>query len=90
MGSGPILFGTTGKGVGGSQAASREGKRANEADTEGRLRPGPSGAHTHWPMASRCKAKIKEKDLHGLKHFKLLLPILEHLHDGGCGRGRAA
>ena len=40
-------------------------------------------------MAGKRKAKIKEKDLHGFKHFKLLLPILEHLHDDGCARDRA-
>ncbi len=40
-------------------------------------------------MASKRKAKIKEKDLHGFKHFKLLIPVLERLHDDGCQRDRA-
>ncbi len=40
-------------------------------------------------MARQRKAKIKEKDLHGFKHFKLLMPVLEHLHDDGCRRDRA-
>ena len=40
-------------------------------------------------MACKRKAKIKEKDLHGFKHFKLLVPILERLHDDGCGRDKA-
>jgi hypothetical protein len=40
-------------------------------------------------MAPKRKAKIKEKDLHGFKHFKLLLPVLEQLHDNGCQRDRA-
>jgi hypothetical protein len=40
-------------------------------------------------MTSKRKDKIKEKDLQGFKHFKLLLPILEKLHDSGCERDRA-
>ena len=40
-------------------------------------------------MALKRKAKIKEEDLHGFKHFKLLLPVLERLHDDGCQRDRA-
>ena len=32
-------------------------------------------------MAGKRKEKIKEKDLRGFKHFKLLLPALEKLHD---------
>lgn len=40
-------------------------------------------------MAGRRKAKIKEKDLQGFKHFKLLLPVLEKLHGSGCARDKA-
>ena len=40
-------------------------------------------------MAGRRKEKIKEKDLQGFKHFKLLLPVLEKLHGHGCERDRA-
>ena len=40
-------------------------------------------------MARKRKDKIKEKDLHGFKHFKLLLPILERLHENGCQRDKA-
>ena len=35
------------------------------------------------------KPDIQEKDLHGFKHFKLLLPVLAKLHGDGCGRDRA-
>ena len=37
-------------------------------------------------MARKRKPEIREKDLHGFKHFKLLTPILEQLHDNACHR----
>ncbi len=40
-------------------------------------------------MARKRKPKIEEKDLHGFKHFKLLAPLLEQLHDNGCERDKA-
>ena len=40
-------------------------------------------------MAGKRKEKIEEKDLQGFKHFKLLLPALEKLHDDACERDRA-
>ena len=40
-------------------------------------------------MASKQKAKIKERDLCGFKHFKLLLPVLEKLHGDACRRDKA-
>lgn len=40
-------------------------------------------------MSAPKKAKIQERDLQGFKHFKLLLPILERLHEHGCARDRA-
>jgi len=40
-------------------------------------------------MAGKRKEKIKEKDLHGFKHFKLLMPVLEKLHDDACARDKA-
>jgi len=40
-------------------------------------------------MAGKRKEKIKEKDLHGFKHFKLLMPVLERLHDCACKRDKA-
>ena len=40
-------------------------------------------------MARKRKPKIKETDLHGFKHFKLLLPVLEKLHDHACDRDKA-
>ncbi len=40
-------------------------------------------------MARKRKPKIKEEDLHGFKHFKLLMPVLEALHDNACQRDRA-
>ncbi len=40
-------------------------------------------------MARKRKPKIKEEDLHGFKHFKLLLPVLERLHGDACQRDRA-
>ena len=46
-------------------------------------------AHTYSDMAGKRKKKIKEKDLKGFKHFKLLLPVLERLHDDACKRDKA-
>jgi len=40
-------------------------------------------------MAGKRKEKIKEKDLRGFKHFKLLMPVLEKLHDDACARDKA-
>ncbi len=40
-------------------------------------------------MARKRRPKIKEEQLHGFKHFKLLLPVLEKLHDHACQRDRA-
>jgi hypothetical protein len=40
-------------------------------------------------MAPPRKDEIKEKDLHGFKHFKLLMPVLEKLHADGCRRDKA-
>jgi hypothetical protein len=40
-------------------------------------------------MAPPRKDEIEEKDLHGFKHFKLLMPVLEKLHDDGCRRDKA-
>jgi len=40
-------------------------------------------------MAGMRKPEIEEKDLHGFKHFKLLMPILEKLHTDGCARDKA-
>jgi hypothetical protein len=40
-------------------------------------------------MARPKKAKLKERDLHGFKHFKLLLPVLETLHRDACRRDKA-
>ena len=40
-------------------------------------------------MAGKRKEKIKEKDLQGFKHFKLLMPVLEQLHDNACARDKA-
>lgn len=40
-------------------------------------------------MARRKKLDIREEDLRGFKHFKLLLPILETLHHEACARDRA-
>jgi hypothetical protein len=40
-------------------------------------------------MGQPRKDAIEEKDLHGFKHFKLLMPILERLRDDGCRRDKA-
>ena len=39
-------------------------------------------------MARKRKPKIKEKDLHGLTHFKLLTPLLEQLRDNAFKRDK--
>ena len=40
-------------------------------------------------MARKPNPDIQEADLHGFKHFKLLLPLLDKLHDHACARDRA-
>jgi len=40
-------------------------------------------------MPRTANPDIQEKDLHGFKHFKLLMPVLEKLHDDGCRRDKA-
>lgn len=40
-------------------------------------------------MAGTRKPEIEEKDLHGFKHFRLLMPLLEKLHEDGCRRDKA-
>jgi hypothetical protein len=40
-------------------------------------------------MARTPNPKIREEDLHGFKHFKLLVPVLERLHEDACARDRA-
>ena len=40
-------------------------------------------------MPGKREQKIKEKDLHGFKHFKLLMLVLEELHDHACERDKA-
>ncbi len=47
--------------------------------------------HGAYLSAHRTEAKTKNqrKDLHGFKHFKLLNPLLEKLHDQGCQRDKA-
>jgi hypothetical protein len=40
-------------------------------------------------MSRTSKPEIQERDLHGFKHFKLLVPLLERLHDDACRRDRA-
>jgi hypothetical protein len=40
-------------------------------------------------MARTPNPEIREEDLHGFKHFKLLLPMMERLHDDACARDRA-
>jgi hypothetical protein len=40
-------------------------------------------------MPRKATPDIQEKDLHGFKHFKLLMPLLERLHDDGCRRDKA-
>jgi hypothetical protein len=40
-------------------------------------------------MAGKRREKIKEGDLQGFKHFKLLIPVLDSLHDHACERDTA-
>jgi len=40
-------------------------------------------------MGQPRKDAIEEKDLHGFKHFKLLVPLLGKLHHDGCRRDKA-
>ena len=40
-------------------------------------------------MARKERDKIQEQDITGLKYFDRLAPLLERLHDVGCGRDRA-
>ena len=40
-------------------------------------------------MSRSARPDIRESDLHGFKHFKLLLPVMEKLHQAGCARDRA-
>ncbi len=35
------------------------------------------------------KLEIEEADLRGFRHFKLLVPVLEKLHDDACRRDNA-
>ncbi len=47
------------------------------------------GQRAYCPtVAVTPKQKIRALDLHGFKHFKLLSPILEKLHDNACRRDR--
>ena len=45
-------------------------------------------AHTSC-VASPKRPDVQEKDLQGFKLFKLLMPVLEKLHDHSCERDRA-
>jgi hypothetical protein len=40
-------------------------------------------------MASKSRTPIHDKDLQGLKYFKLVGPLLQHLHDDATARDRA-
>ena len=40
-------------------------------------------------MAAKPPPPIRDKDLKGLKYFKVLAPLLERLHDHACERDRA-
>jgi hypothetical protein len=40
-------------------------------------------------MPRTANPAIQDKDLHGFKHFKLLMPVLEKLHEDGCRRDKA-
>jgi len=40
-------------------------------------------------QAPNTTAKLREKDIVGLKYFDQLAPLLERLHDSGCERDRA-
>jgi len=41
-------------------------------------------------VARKPNPEIHEEDLHGFKHFKLLMPMMERLHRDGCDRDKAA
>jgi len=40
-------------------------------------------------MAGKPKDKIREEDVKGFKHFKLLKKVLAPLHPAACARDRA-
>ena len=40
-------------------------------------------------MANKKRTKVREKDISGLKYFDRLAPLLQRLHDDGCGRDKA-
>jgi len=40
-------------------------------------------------VATAPRAEFRESDLVGFKYFKSILPLLDRLHDNGCGRDRA-
>lgn len=40
-------------------------------------------------MARKKKARVRERDVGGMKHLQKLLPLLDRLHDVGCERDRA-
>jgi hypothetical protein len=40
-------------------------------------------------VATAPRAEFRESDLVGFKYFKSILPLLDRLHDDGCGRDRA-
>ena len=46
-------------------------------------------AHTLSGMDAAPKSGIQEKDLQGFKYLRLILPMLEELHESGCERDRA-
>jgi hypothetical protein len=47
------------------------------------------GSRILLAMAGKRKEKIKEEDLRGFKHFKLLMSVLERLHEDACARDKA-
>jgi hypothetical protein len=48
-----------------------------------------SGLRIISRMGRPRRQRIREEQLHGFKHFKLLTPILERLHEHGCQCDRA-
>ncbi len=40
-------------------------------------------------MAAKKRTKVREEDVTGLKYFDRLAPLLQRLHDDGCGRDKA-
>src|SRR6202521_4489992 len=42
-----------------------------------------------WTLAAKRRTPIQDKDLKGLKYFKLLGPLLDRLHDDATARDRA-